>query len=80
MANVSENTTKTVETTAWLQDSNSSVDNNNDNNKSPTNSNHGNVHPMLELGHDVSNVASSSQFLSCACGAFSFSLPHGHLK
>ena len=44
MANVSENATKTTEKTAWLHDSNASVDDNDDNYKSPTNSNHGNTH------------------------------------
>ena len=53
---------------------NASADNNNNNKKIPTNSNHGNMHPILVLCYDVSHMASSSQFLLCACGAFSFSL------
>ena len=47
MAKVSENATKTKETTVWLHDNYAIVDNNNNNNnKSPTNSHHAITHSI----------------------------------
>lgn len=56
------------ETTAWLKNGNS-FDNN-----------HGNFHPILVLGYDISHLPKRSQFILCACGVFSFSLLYGYLQ
>jgi len=76
---INTNNYDTVETTVWVKDnSNKSIDNNNI--QSPPNSKHGNIHPILVLGYDISHLPSSSQFLLCACGVFSFSLLYGYLQ
>jgi len=69
----------TVETTVWIKDSNNKSGDSNKNDNLMK-SNHGNIHPILVLGYDISYLSKRSQFLSCATGVFSFSLLYGYLQ